>query len=88
MIGTEDGLVLLCSTNQTTIVGPNQWIDPVINELQSHQFAVRSLHYYRIQNPLRMVLVSCDVSGEIFIRQQVEVNNNILLNYSYNSFTI
>lgn len=75
MVGTADGLVLLCSTtSQTASIGTNQWIDPVISELQPHQFAVRSLHLRHIKNRQDMVLISSDVSGEILIRTLNEVN--------------
>lgn len=71
VVGTEDGLVLLCSSVRAAGVDSNNWIDPVVSELQPHQFAVSSLNYNK--SGQRMVLMSCDVSGEVLIRMSSEV---------------
>lgn len=80
VVGTEDGLVLLCCSVPAAGADSNNWIDPVISELQPHQFAISSLNYNK--SGQRMVLMSCDVSGEVIIRISSEVMISIRMHIS------
>ncbi|GAB0089960.1 uncharacterized protein DMENIID0001_045890 [Sergentomyia squamirostris] len=65
VLGTEDGRVILCSASQvSTIRGVKNAFDPVITDLESHQFAISSLHLIKQAN--RDLLASCDIAGHIF----------------------
>ncbi|XP_055696326.1 uncharacterized protein LOC129797603 [Lutzomyia longipalpis] len=65
VIGTEDGRVILCSANQlSTIRGAKNVYDPVIADLEHHQFPVTSVQM--ITHGGKQLLASCDLTGEVF----------------------
>ncbi|XP_059621274.1 uncharacterized protein LOC132264943 [Phlebotomus argentipes] len=65
VIGTEDGRVILCSANQlSTIRGAKNVYDPVLADLEAHQFPVTSLQM--VSHGGRQLLASCDLTGEVF----------------------
>lgn len=73
LVGTEEGSVELCSLTQALpIGGAKNLLDPVVSELEGHRFAVSSLFKASFQN--RLIIVSCDVSGEVYFRYADEVS--------------
>lgn len=61
VVGLFDGSLLLCSLNQ--LMPQEENFNPILRELQSHQFAISSLQH--CEHKKRLYIVSCDLSGEI-----------------------
>lgn len=70
---------MLCSISQIIpFKGSKSVFDPVVQELQPHKFEVRSMQYAAYQQTF--VVVSCDVSGEVYIH---DINVSIKF-FTYN----
>ena len=66
VVGTLEGNLMLCSISQIIpFKGSKTIFDPVVQELQPHKFEVKSLQHAVYQQ--KFVVVSCDVSGEVYI---------------------
>lgn len=70
VLGLFNGSLLYCSTKQ--LVSQNGIFNPIVRELQAHDFAVSSI--MNCQHGGKSYVVSCDISGEIFFN---EIENNL-----------
>lgn len=66
IIGTFNGNILYCSTNQPITPLKNDLLfNPVVKELEAHKFAISFLKL--CEHKEKFYVVSCDISGEIYI---------------------
>ncbi|XP_070500177.1 uncharacterized protein [Chironomus tepperi] len=78
VIGLLNGKIFYCSTNQF-VASDDNVIDPIVREMSSHKFAVKTLKHGRHSN--KNFVISFDASSEIFIHEIDEDPNEKSLKF-------
>lgn len=87
VVGTLEGLLLLCSLTQIIPIKDTKMFNPVIQELQEHKFEVTSLNYSNYQG--KMYVISGGSDGEVFIHEIedmmvriiIQIKSDLILNF-------
>lgn len=67
VVGTLEGLLLLCSLTQIIPIPDTKFFNPVIQELQSHQFGIKMLGH--CSHEKKSYVISNSSDGEIYFHQ-------------------